>query len=208
MTDVQNLTESPEAAAKRITAEIRGQITDLIGFDVLDDGKAFESWSQEMAEQIFKVIKWRPVIEDAVEIAGILNGKHPPYKKYSFSTEEAPFSSVSISTSTHALRGVLLFIHTLDLRDATEVLRLLRKRGYKMSGSPDEFAAINAITWVMTPPHEGTGDVLKFRAFLRTTHEAYEEPVCSFVQTGVKEEPVYEIRCGSEVINFEEGDDD
>jgi hypothetical protein len=106
--------------------------------------------------------------------------------------------SVTLGYQTGTLQGVLIFAGGYgegdclgDIRLVFPILKELSRRGFKSSGKPEDYPEIGRRTWNLRKADEPTP--VRFCAFVAAPHMAGE--VCRFVQTGVKEQPVYELLC-------------
>lgn len=98
--------------------------------------------------------------------------------------------TVSCGYNVLTLQGALLMVHDLkDMKDILPVGRALTLAGYHTKGHSD-YPELKRRTY-------NYGDI-QLSAFL-----AYEGAACEFKQTGVKEEPVYELFCGEAAVEME-----
>lgn len=100
---------------------------------------------------------------------------------------------VSLGYGISSLQGVLLRADTLDLRELTVVRRWLRDKGLP-APSVEDYGAIGRRAWTYRQKDKPN---LVFMAFVRAPYysDKLEGQKCEFVQVGVTEEPVYELRC-------------
>ena len=97
--------------------------------------------------------------------------------------------------------GLFIALYVDSFKQAVPVLREMRKRGYKLGPAYDDFS-LRRRWWSL---NDGiftlTGSII-----VDATVGYNDNSTCKRVQTGVKEEPVYEWRCedGSDVEAVEE----
>lgn len=122
------------------------------------------------------------------EIAGLLEGfndDHPNRKaRYSIG-EPASFSLV----------GLLIKLEDLEtVSDVAPILRELAAIGFRQKGEPDDYPELRRRTWNLKREDDPTP--VKVMVFFRdTSADDADGPTCRYVQVGIKEEPIMELRC-------------
>ena len=96
-----------------------------------------------------------------------------------------------VLTSPGQINGAMCWVSCKRLDDVLPVLREIRRRGYKLEGHDDYASArrraynfssgIKVVVFLPEPTKEGDS--------------------CQFVQVGVREEPIYEVRCGGKKVS-------
>lgn len=104
----------------------------------------------------------------------------------------------SVGYEFGSLQGVLLMADDVtDLRQVVPLLRELRREGWRVD-KHDDNKDLNGRTYFMKSADETPRGPLVVRVFFPWDKAAAEKATCKFVQTGVKEEPVYEVICSGE----------
>ena len=104
---------------------------------------------------------------------------------------------ISIGYGIGSLQGVLLSTTALDFRELIAVRRWLRTQGLPAPETND-YAEIRRRSWTY---HRKDEPDFVFSAFARSPYlDKLEGQKCEFVKVGVKEEPVYELRCDGEKL--------
>jgi len=103
--------------------------------------------------------------------------------------------SISVGWMWGQVNGILVHCDLDHMMEISPLLRFLAQKGYRQKTKrPEDYAEIKRRTW-------DCGDV-KVLGF-------FKGEKCQYVQVGVKEEPIYELKCssidpsGSEVITVE-----
>ena len=110
--------------------------------------------------------------------------------------------SISLGYGIGSLQGVLLSTRALDFRELTEVRRWLRQRGFPVPKTSD-YAELNRHSWTYDRKDEPS---LVFSAFAGSlSGKKLEGQKCEYIQVGVKEEPVYELRCDGKKLTEDNG---
>ena len=92
------------------------------------------------------------------------------------------------ATMGYSIKKGVLSCNVDDFKEVVPVLRNLRSRGYRCRNIQDNPAS-KSREWHLSLHKEGVTAV-SVEAVLKTG------ATCNFVQVGVKEEPVFELRCG------------
>jgi len=90
-----------------------------------------------------------------------------------------------------------------DVRVVAPLLRRLRQLGYRRT-SVDDYVEMARRTWHYEFKRYERTDNVHVSVFLSTDLTATDDTVCRFVKVGVKEEPVYELRCGGQNVTHEQ----
>jgi len=159
-----------------------------------ESGCPCETLPKTIADALRKLEKKREFIFDHIQAVGdaeevLEQFKDDPKLKGDYSYER---SGLQLGFEAGSLKGALIMLYARDLRDVIPILRELRKRGYKIK-KHDDYPELHARTYYL-------GKII-VRVFLAGPEA---NATCKFVQTGTKEVPVYEIKCGDKVPKIEE----
>ncbi len=128
---------------------------------------------EELEENRKKILAWTNDAKIGEEAVKMFEGVIPELR-------------VSIGWNSGSLNGVLIFADVDDLKDMIPLLKWLQTKGYKPKAKPDDYPEIGRRLY-----NYGS---IQVGAFLR------EDSTCHFEKVGVKEVPVYKVRCGDKDV--------
>lgn len=94
------------------------------------------------------------------------------------------------------MHGILVRIEIDDTDVMVEVLRRFRAAGWRI-GKPEEYIELKRRSYSLSDASVEKGPVLGHLLFFFPYDEGAK---CTFVQTGTKQVPVFELRCKSEEV--------
>jgi len=135
-----------------------------------------------LQSKIERLKQWDEAMHIAAGIVGTLNPEWDP--------------RVSVGIEAGVIEGVLIHLDPPRISDVAPILRSLAVLGWhqKPDSKPDFSEAIHSLSWHLTNLNNPAPIVVN-AFFWDRTHQ-----VCKLVKVGIKEVPVYEIKCEGEDV--------
>ena len=154
-----------------------------------------EARMKEILDAVQEKYRWADMCANQagtlMDAKAALSGLTFPLRRYKWEKGPgAPSFAVSVAS-------VQVNVTVADVRHVGIVIRRLRAAGYKrMSMRTDELS--QSVSWTFKGPR---GEII---LYANLPHG--EEAVCKYVQVGTKtvEQPIFELRCGEEMVKEEE----